>query len=139
MRPAPHIILDITALPNAIDTATLTLEDQRFGQHPEQAQSIRWFSRHPDALAMVLALHPKLLIEMREQWPTLNTLLVEHPCKEGIWKAFYRLKKMPYPSIENVPFWHRDALRPLERWMQHQSALLDLASMAHGDDDIPTT
>jgi len=151
MHHAPHIIIDISALPNAIETATLTMEDwrlmlislhwvhNRFGQHPEQAESIRWFSRNAEGLVTLLQLHPKLIMEMRVQWPTLNDLLVNHPSKEGIWKSFAALKKMHYPAVDSLSFWRRDALRPLQRWMAHEAAMLDVASMFHEDEKSPRT
>jgi hypothetical protein len=134
------LVLDATALPLAMQYSTLTEEDwrlmlisldwvhQRFSQHPENSLGYKWFCRTPESLAMLLHLHPKLVKEMQQQWPTLNELLVTSPVHKGLWKSLMTLKQQaqnPYRRY-SPSFLTEDGLYPLKRWMQHQSAWLEV-------------
>jgi hypothetical protein len=143
---SPRIVLDATALPLAMKYSTLTEEDwrlmlialdwvhQRFTQHPENALGYKWFCRTPESLAILLHLHPKLVKEMRQQWPTLNELLVTSPVQVGVWQQLNVLKQQARNPYKRYGSWFasNDKLYPLNRWMQHQSALLEVLRVHQG-------
>jgi hypothetical protein len=132
-----HILLDITALPLTMQRSTLTDEDwrlmlismnwvhQRFSQHPENSQGIRWFTSSVESLAIVLRLHPKLLGDIQDAWPGLKHLLQESPLRAGIWKGLRWLEQHPYTLLRAAPFSIRDGLAPLVAWLKGEEAALE--------------
>ena len=133
----PHIILDATALPMAMHTSTLTREDwrlmlialdwihHRYAQHPENEGQTVWNSRHLQGFLTLFQLHPRLIQAWAKSCKVLYEILHESPLSQSMWKALSRLPDSS-DSLESLPFFWRDRLYPLARYLEHRSANLEL-------------
>ena len=93
---APHIVLDATALPFALQTGTHSDEDwrlmlislhwihERYSQHPENMGKIYWNSRTVQGIMTLLQLHPKLIRQWRQEDPRLEEILVHSPVSDRL-------------------------------------------------------
>jgi glycosyltransferase involved in cell wall biosynthesis len=133
----PHLIIDASALPMAMNTSTLTREDwrlmlialdwihHRYAQHPENDGQSVWTSRHLQGFITLFQLHPRLIQAWVKDCPVLHEILHDSPLSKGIWQAFSRLSDKTH-SVDRLPFFWRDKLYPLQRYLQHRSANLEL-------------
>ncbi len=144
--PTPHIVLDATALPFALQTGTLSREDwrlmlislnwihERYSQHPENMGKVYWNSRTVQGFVTLLQLHPKLIRQWRHQDLRLDEILVDSPVAKGIWQAVYALEASPHNDVEKLPFYLRDKLYPLARYLEHRSTLFELNRFVESDE-----
>jgi hypothetical protein len=142
----PHIVLDATALPFALQTGTLSHEDwrlmlislnwihERYSQHPENMGKVYWNSRTVQGFVTLLQLHPKLIRQWRHQDSRLDEILVDSPVAKGIWQAVYALEASSHNDVEKLPFALRDKFYPLARYLEHRSTLFELNRFVESDD-----
>ena len=135
---APHIVLDATALPFALQTGTHSDEDwrlmlislhwihERYSQHPENMGKIYWNSRTVQGFMTLLQLHPKLIRQWRQDDPRLEEILVHSPVSKGIWQAFHALEASAHRQVEKLPFHLQDKLYPLARYLEHRATMFEL-------------
>ena len=136
--PTPHIVLDATALPFALQTGTLSREDwrlmlislnwihERYSQHPENMGKVYWNSRTVQGFMTLLQLHPKLIRQWRQEDPRLDEILLYSPVAKGIWQAVSALEASTHKDVDQLPFYLRDKLYPLGRYLEHRSTLFEL-------------
>jgi hypothetical protein len=142
----PHIVLDATALPFALQTGTLSREDwrlmlislnwihERYSQHPENMGKVYWNSCTVQGFVTLLQLHPKLIRQWRHQDSRLDEILVDSPVAKGIWQAVYALEASSHKDVEKLPFHLRDKFYPLARYLEHRSTLFELNRFVESDD-----
>jgi hypothetical protein len=135
---APHIVLDATALPFALQTGTHSHEDwrlmlislnwihERYSQHPENMGKVYWNSRTVQGFMTLFQLHPKLIRQWRQEDPRLEEILAHSPVSKGIWQAFHALEASAHRQVEKLPFHLQDKLYPLARYLEHRSTLFEL-------------
>ncbi len=135
---APHIVLDATALPFALQTGTLSREDwrlmlislhwihERYSQHPENMGKVYWNSRTVQGFMTLLQLHPKLIRQWRQEDPRLEELLRHSPVAKGIWQAAHALEASSHRQVDKLPFHLQDKLYPLARYLEHRSTIFEL-------------
>ncbi|MFN9690835.1 MAG: glycosyltransferase [Vampirovibrionales bacterium] len=135
---APHIVLDATALPFALQTGTHSREDwrlmlislnwihERYSQHPENMGKVYWNSRTVQGFMTLFQLHPKLIRQWRQEDPRLEELLRHSPVAKGIWQAFHALEASSHRQVDKLPFYLQDKLYPLARYLEHRSTMFEL-------------
>lgn len=135
----PHIVLDATATPLALKTGTLSREDwrlmlislhwihERYAQHPENAGQIHWTSQELQGFIFLLQTHPKIIRQWRQSDPCLEELLHDSPVSKGIWQAFRQLEAQSICDVTKLPFYLKDRLYPLERYLKHRATGFELA------------